>query len=151
MAERPPPAVDTHPAVAMGCFTSSPSWLFFLHRWGAMPWRLLWWSRSRVSMGYHRLLTPRGYKTPTGWMYFLPCAAPWLEGGRFCRSPHRITPTLITSANLTRRKKDLLGARRLDPDRQGYAHNTRCSGALPPISARLSSMSPSPIGTGCRR
>src|SRR4051812_613020 len=67
----------------------------FMFSWKALFFSLfLWWVSGSlgIGMGYHRLLTHRGYKTPKWVEYFLPtCATLALEGGPiFWVATHRI-------------------------------------------------------------
>jgi stearoyl-CoA desaturase (delta-9 desaturase) len=68
--------------------------LFFID-WGAIATAIvLWWVAGSlgIGMGYHRLLTHRGYKTPKWMEYFLTvCGTLALEGGPiFWVATHRI-------------------------------------------------------------
>src|SRR5579872_5234271 len=67
----------------------------FMFRWQALALAVvLWWVSVSlgIGMGYHRLLTHRGYKTPKWMEYFLTiCATLALEGGPiFWVATHRI-------------------------------------------------------------
>src|SRR5262245_10570792 len=68
--------------------------LFFFSWQAALAAVLLWWIAGGwgIGMGYHRLLTHRGYKTPKWFEYFLTaCGALALEGGPiFWVATHRI-------------------------------------------------------------
>ena len=68
----------------------------------------LWWVSGSlgIGMGYHRLLTHRGYKTPKWVEYFLTSAPRWRsKADRFSGSPRTafITSIPITKAIRTRR------------------------------------------------
>src|ERR1700710_383080 len=67
----------------------------FMFTWQALVACLvLWWVSGSlgIGMGYHRLLTHRGYKTPKWVEYFLTICATLALGGRpiFCVATHRI-------------------------------------------------------------
>ena len=68
--------------------------LFFFRWKGLLVATFLWWVSGSlgIGMGYHRLLTHRGYKTPKWVEYFLTiCATLTLEGGPiFWVATHRI-------------------------------------------------------------
>ncbi len=68
--------------------------LFFFSWTGLILGLFLWWVSGSlgIGMGYHRLLTHRGYKTPKWMEYFLTfCATLALEGGPiFWVATHRI-------------------------------------------------------------
>ena len=51
----------------------------FMFTWQALAGLFLWWVAGSlgIGMGFHRLLTHRGYKTPKGVEYFLTSAACW--------------------------------------------------------------------------
>jgi fatty-acid desaturase len=68
---------------------------FFFFSWKAIiAASVLWWISGSlgIGMGYHRLLTHRGYKTPKSVEYFLTlCGTLALEGGPiFWVATHRI-------------------------------------------------------------
>ena len=88
---------------------------------------LLWWISGSlgIGMGYHRLLTHRGYKTPKWMEYFLTtCGTLALEGGPiFWVATHRIHHQHSDKDGdpHTPREGHLLGPHGLDPVRQGDA------------------------------
>src|ERR1041385_4456697 len=69
----------------MGLFHAGALAAFFFFTWKALLVAvLLWWISGSlgIGMGYHRLLTHRGYKTPRWVEYCLTvCATLALEGG----------------------------------------------------------------------
>ena len=71
----------------MGAFHVGAIIALFMFTWKALVVALaLWWVSGSlgIGMGYHRLLTHRGYKTPKWMEYFLTiCATLALEGGPF--------------------------------------------------------------------
>jgi len=71
----------------MGAFHVGAIAALFMFSWKALAVAMvLWWVSGSlgVGMGYHRLLTHRGYKTPKWVEYFLTvCATLALEGGPF--------------------------------------------------------------------
>jgi fatty acid desaturase len=76
-------------------FMLAPSWRLFLFSWQVFALAiLLWWVSVNlgIGMGYHRLLTHRGYKTPKWMEYALTiCATLALEGGPiFWVATHRV-------------------------------------------------------------
>ena len=82
-------------AIAMTAFHIGAVAAFFFFDWGAIAVAvLLWWVAGSlgIGMGYHRLLTHRGYKTPKWMEYFLTlCGTLALEGGPiFWVATHRI-------------------------------------------------------------
>ncbi len=87
--------LNTITAVAMGVFHVLAIAAFFFIDWGAIAMAaFLWWVAGSlgIGMGYHRLLTHRGYKTPKWMEYFLTvCGTLALEGGPiFWVATHRI-------------------------------------------------------------
>src|ERR1700758_4783618 len=69
----------------------------FMFTWKAFAIAMfLWWVSGSlgIGMGYHRLLTHRGYKTPKWVEYFLAlCGTPAPEGGPFLWvAVHRVHP-----------------------------------------------------------
>ncbi len=82
-------------ALFMAAFHIGAICSFFFFTWkGLLVAALLWWVSGSlgIGMGYHRLLTHRGYKTPKWVEYFLTvCATLTLEGGPiFWVATHRI-------------------------------------------------------------
>ena len=82
-------------AIAMTAFHIGAVAAFFYFDWGAIVATLLLWYISGswgIGMGYHRLLTHRGFKTPKWVEYFLTiCGTLALEGGPiFWVATHRI-------------------------------------------------------------
>ena len=82
-------------AIAMTAFHVGSVAAFFFIDWGAIAMMVfLWWVAGSlgIGMGYHRLLTHRGYKTPKWVEYFLTlCGTLALEGGPiFWVATHRI-------------------------------------------------------------
>ena len=82
-------------AIAMSAFHIGAVAAFFFIDWGAIAMMFfLWWVAGSlgIGMGYHRLLTHRGYKTPKWVEYFLTlCGTLALEGGPiFWVATHRI-------------------------------------------------------------
>jgi stearoyl-CoA desaturase (delta-9 desaturase) len=82
-------------AIAMTIFHIGAVAAFFFIDWGAIAMALfLWWVAGSlgIGMGYHRLLTHRGYKTPKWVEYLLTvCGTLALEGGPiFWVATHRI-------------------------------------------------------------
>src|SRR5690242_10392717 len=82
-------------ALFMGLFHVGAIAALFWFSWKAfLVSMLLWWVSGSlgIGMGYHRLLTHRGYKTPKWVEYFLTtCATLALEGGPiFWVAVHRI-------------------------------------------------------------
>jgi fatty-acid desaturase len=82
-------------ATFMGLFHLGAIAAFFFFTWKALFLAMfLWWVSGSlgIGMGYHRLLTHRGYKTPKWVEYFLTvCATLALEGGPiFWVATHRI-------------------------------------------------------------
>jgi len=82
-------------AIVMGLFHAGVVAAFFFFTWNALLVAvLLWWISGSlgIGMGYHRLLTHRGYKTPKWVEYCLTvCATLALEGGPiFWVATHRI-------------------------------------------------------------
>ena len=82
-------------AIAMTIFHIGAVAAFFFIDWGAIAMAVvLWWVAGSlgIGMGYHRLLTHRGYKTPKWMEYFLTlCGTLALEGGPiFWVATHRI-------------------------------------------------------------
>jgi fatty-acid desaturase len=87
--------LNTITVVAMTLFHILGAAAFFFIDWGAIAMMvLLWWVAGSlgIGMGYHRLLTHRGYKTPKWVEYFLTtCGTLALEGGPiFWVATHRI-------------------------------------------------------------
>ena len=86
-----------------------------------------WPASLGIGMGYHRLLTHRGYKTPKWVEYFLTlCGTLALEGGPiFWVATHRIhhqkSDQRRRSAHAARRH--LVGAHGLDPDGKALHHD----------------------------
>ena len=81
--------------VAMTIYHIGAVAAFFYFDWGALAAAILLWYISGswgIGMGYHRLLTHRGYKTSKWMEYFLTtCGALALEGGPiFWVATHRI-------------------------------------------------------------
>jgi sn-1 stearoyl-lipid 9-desaturase len=81
--------------IAMTAFHIGAVAAFFYFDWGAIIAMLALWYISGswgIGMGYHRLLTHRGYKTPKWVEYFLTiCGTLALEGGPiFWVATHRI-------------------------------------------------------------
>jgi stearoyl-CoA desaturase (delta-9 desaturase) len=81
--------------IAMTAFHIGAVAAFFYFDWGAIVATLLLWYISGswgIGMGYHRLLTHRGFKTPKWMEYFLTiCGTLALEGGPiFWVATHRI-------------------------------------------------------------
>ena len=79
----------------MGLFHVGAIAALFFFSWKAFAVAVvLWWVATSlgIGMGYHRLLTHRGYKTPRWFEYFLTvCATLALEGGPiFWVATHRI-------------------------------------------------------------
>src|SRR3979411_3517562 len=72
-------------AVFMGLFHVGAIVALFFFTWKALLVSMfLWWVSGSlgIGMGYHRLLTHRGYRTPKWVEYFLTtCATLALEGG----------------------------------------------------------------------
>jgi fatty-acid desaturase len=123
-------------------FTQSPVWLttffivafhlgalgaLFLFSWKAFLVAMgLWWVAGGfgVGIGYHRLLTHRGYKTPK-WMEYLltVCGTLALEGGPIFWSPHtaNIIRTRTKKATRTLPATAVLGSRRLASHRRNHA------------------------------
>src|SRR6202011_1627211 len=82
-------------AIFMGLFHVGAIAALFFFTWKAFLISMfLWWVSGSlgVGMGYHRLLTHRGYKTPKFVEYFLTtCATLALEGGPiFWGATHRM-------------------------------------------------------------
>ena len=82
-------------AIFMGLFHVGAIAALFFFSWKALLVSMfLWWVSGSlgIGMGYHRLLTHRGYKTPKWVEYFLTtCATLALEGGPiFWVATHRI-------------------------------------------------------------
>jgi fatty-acid desaturase len=83
-------------AIFMGLFHVGAIAALFFFTWKAFLFvaMFLWWVSGSlgIGMGYHRLLTHRGYKTPKWVEYFLTvCATLALEGGPiFWVATHRI-------------------------------------------------------------
>lgn len=82
-------------AIAMTLFHIGAVAAFFFFDWGAILATVILWYVSGswgIGMGYHRLLTHRGYKTPKWVEYFLTiCGTLALEGGPiFWVATHRI-------------------------------------------------------------
>jgi fatty-acid desaturase len=82
-------------AIAMTAFHVLAVVALFNINWGAIAMAaVLWWVAGSlgIGMGYHRLLTHRGYKTPKWMEYFLTlCGTLALEGGPiFWVATHRI-------------------------------------------------------------
>jgi stearoyl-CoA desaturase (delta-9 desaturase) len=82
-------------AIAMTAFHVGAIAALFFINWGAIATAVvLWWVAGSlgIGMGYHRLLTHRGYKTPKWVEYFLTvCGTLALEGGPiFWVATHRI-------------------------------------------------------------
>ena len=82
-------------AIAMTAFHIGAVAALFFIDWGAIAMALLlWWVAGSlgIGMGYHRLLTHRGYKTPKWVEYFLALSGTLaLEGGPiFWVATHRI-------------------------------------------------------------
>ncbi len=82
-------------AIAMTAFHIGAVAAFFYFDWGAIVATLILWYVSGswgIGMGYHRLLTHRGFKTPKWVEYFLTlCGTLALEGGPiFWVATHRI-------------------------------------------------------------
>ena len=82
-------------AIAMTAFHVGAVAAFFYFDWGAIAATIALWYISGslgIGMGYHRLLTHRGYKTPKWVEYFLTlCGTLALEGGPiFWVATHRI-------------------------------------------------------------
>jgi fatty-acid desaturase len=82
-------------AIAMTAFHAGAIAALFFINWGAIATAVvLWWVAGSlgIGMGYHRLLTHRGYKTPKWVEYFLTvCGTLALEGGPiFWVATHRI-------------------------------------------------------------
>ena len=82
-------------AIAMTAFHILGIAALFYINWGAIATAVvLWWVAGSlgIGMGYHRLLTHRGYKTPKWMEYFLTlCGTLALEGGPiFWVATHRI-------------------------------------------------------------
>ena len=96
MAERPPRASSIRSRSSPWAASTSAPWPRSSSSTGApSPWRsFLWWVAGSlgIGMGYHRLLTHRGYKTPKWVEYFLTmCGTLALEGGPiFWVATHRI-------------------------------------------------------------
>src|SRR6266545_4018223 len=71
--------------IFLGLFHVGAIAAFFLFSWKALGLALLlWWVAESlgIGMGYHRLLTHRGYKTPKWMEYFLTvCGTLALQGG----------------------------------------------------------------------
>jgi sn-1 stearoyl-lipid 9-desaturase len=87
--------INTITAVAMGAFHVLAIAALFFINWGAIATAVvLWWVAGSlgIGMGYHRLLTHRGYKTPKWMEYFLTvCGTLALEGGPiFWVATHRV-------------------------------------------------------------
>ena len=96
-------------AGVMGMFHLGAVAALFFFTWKALFVAMfLWWVSGSlgIGMGYHRLLTHRGYKTPKWVEYFLTtCATLALEGGPFSGWPRTafITSFLTTRGTRTRR------------------------------------------------
>ena len=77
--------INWHTAIFMAIFHVGAVAALFMFRWQALVVAIvLWWITASlgVGMGFHRLLTHRGYKTPKLVEYFLTfCGALALEGG----------------------------------------------------------------------
>src|SRR5277367_1863308 len=80
-------------ATFMGLFHVGAIAALFFFTWKALFVSIfLWWVSGSLGIGYHRLLTHRGYRTPKWVEYFLTtCATLALEGGPiFWVATHRI-------------------------------------------------------------
>jgi stearoyl-CoA desaturase (delta-9 desaturase) len=77
--------INWHTAIFMAIFHVGAVAALFMFNWRALVVAIvLWWVTASlgVGMGFHRLLTHRGYKTPKLVEYFLTfCGALALEGG----------------------------------------------------------------------
>ena len=77
--------INWHTAIFIALFHVGAVAAFFMFSWKALAVAIvLWWITASlgVGMGFHRLLTHRGYKTPKVVEYFLTvCGALALEGG----------------------------------------------------------------------
>ena len=78
-------SLNWNTAIFMMIFHVGAIAALFMFRWQVLPVTLvLWWISGSlgIGMGFHRLLTHRGYKTPKAVEYFLTfCGALALEGG----------------------------------------------------------------------
>ena len=85
MFKKRPRGINWHTAIFMGLFHVGAVAALFVFSWQALLAAiLLWWISASlgVGMGFHRLLTHRGYKTPRIMEYFLTfCGTLALEGG----------------------------------------------------------------------
>jgi fatty-acid desaturase len=96
---------------------------------------VLWWVAGSlgIGMGYHRLLTDRGYKTPKFVEYFLTtCGTLALEGGPIAWvATHRVHHQNTDKEGDPHSPRDGgLWAHGLDRDRQGDAQCSRRASAL---------------------
>ena len=90
-----PPKLNSGTAFFMAMFHIGAVVALFYFTWSALAVAIvLWWMAGSlgIGMGYHRLLTHRGYKTPIWVEYFLTlCGTLALEGGPiFWVATHRI-------------------------------------------------------------
>jgi fatty-acid desaturase len=72
-------------AIAIGSFHLGAVAALFYFRWSALGWFIAIWLLAQnvgIAMGYHRMLTHRGYSTPKWLEYFITtCATLALQGG----------------------------------------------------------------------
>jgi fatty-acid desaturase len=82
---QPRTGVNWSTAITMVVFHAAAVWALFNFTWaGLFAAVVLWWVSGSlgIGMGFHRLLTHRGYKTPKAVEYFLTaCGLLALEGG----------------------------------------------------------------------
>ena len=124
-------------AIFMGLFHVGAIAALFFFTWKAfLVSMFLWWVSGSlgIGMGYHRLLTHRGYKTPKWVEYFLTtCATLALEGGPiFWVATHRIHHQHSDQEGdpHSPARRQVVGAHGLDPDRQVDAPRHHHAGAL---------------------
>jgi len=84
-SKHPARGINWHTTIFMALFHVGAVAALFMFNWKALVASVvLWWVTASlgVGMGFHRLLTHRGYKTPKSVEYFLTfCGALALEGG----------------------------------------------------------------------
>ena len=76
--------INWHTAIFLGLFHVGAVAALFMFNWRAIVVAIvLWWITASlgVGMGFHRLLTHRGYKTPKIVEYLLASAAQWHSKG----------------------------------------------------------------------
>ena len=145
-------------AIFMGLFHVGAIAALFFFTWKALLVSMfLWWVSGSlgIGMGYHRLLTHRGYKTPKWVEYFLTvCATLALEGGPiFWVATHRIHHQHSDQEGdpHSPRRRQVVGAHGLDSDRQVDASRHHDARPLRSRSGQRSSfMSGSPSITMSR-